>query len=87
MNLVYVLRSASSGRFYIGYTKDLEARVATHQRDEGGWTAGRGPWDLKYYETFSVDRDARCREIALKKAKSAVYLEWLCQNGPGTILV
>ena len=82
MSYVYILENASSV-YYIGYTKDLEKRVADHQQDQGGWTSGRGPWSLRYYEEFEEDASARQREIKLKKAKNKQYLAWLIENGPG----
>ena len=83
MSYTYILQS-ESGKFYIGYTKNLEARVAAHQADEGGWTAGKGPWRLRYYESYEEDSDARKREIALKRKKRSAFYEWLINNGPGS---
>ena len=80
---VYILESTSTGRFYIGYTRDLKERLRTHQMGEGNWTKHKGPWQLVYYETYAQDADARKRELQLKKAKNKGYLRWLTQNGPG----
>lgn len=81
---VYILQSESSGAFYKGFTSDLERRVLEHQNNEGRWTAGKGPWELVYYEQFDRESDARKREIQLKKARNAKYIRWLIENGPGT---
>ncbi len=50
---VYVLRNPK-GRLYIGFTSDLWKRVHQHQEDKGGWTSGRGPWELVYTMKASV---------------------------------
>jgi putative endonuclease len=84
MSYVYIIQSTTSGKFYIGYTKDLEKRILQHQEDRGGWTKGKGPWILKYYESFELDSEARKREIQLKKKKRTSFYEYLIQSGPGT---
>lgn len=65
---VYVLRN-SNGRLYIGFTTDLERRVQQHQQGEGGWTRGRGPWELVHFETFDDRVEAMRRERNLKRGK------------------
>ena len=84
MSIVYILESETDNAYYIGYTKDLERRLDEHQSDKGGWTSGRGPWTLKYFEEYEDDTEARKREIKLKKARNKTYLAWLVANGPGT---
>ncbi len=83
MNYVYIIQSTTSGKFYIGYTKNLQQRISQHQEDRGGWTKGKGPWVLKYYETFELNSEARKREIQLKKKKRPAFYEYLIMNGPG----
>ena len=82
-SFVYILQSESTGGFYVGYTADLERRVAEHSEGRGRWTATRGPWRLRYREVYEDDSAARRRERALKRAKSRRYLEWVCRHGPG----
>ncbi|NJC25451.1 GIY-YIG nuclease family protein [Neolewinella antarctica] len=84
MSFVYILYSTAIDKYYVGYTKDLDKRVLTHQTDEGGWTSGKGPWELMYYECYESDTVARKREIKLKKSKNQRYLKWLTENGPGS---
>ncbi|CAH0999277.1 hypothetical protein LEM8419_00574 [Neolewinella maritima] len=80
---IYILKS-EAGKFYIGYTQNLAERIRTHQANEGSWTRGKGPWTLRYYESFDSDTLARSRELHLKKTKNKNYLDWLIMNGPGT---
>jgi len=66
---VYVLQN-SEGRLYIGFTTDLQRRVQQHQEDKGGWTSGRGPWELVYYESYDNRSEAMRRERNLKRGKT-----------------
>ena len=66
---VYVLKNPE-GRLYIGFTNDLERRVCQHQEGKGGWTRGRGPWELAYFETFIDRAEAMQRERNLKHGKT-----------------
>ena len=73
----YVLRSRTTGRFYIGHTHDLEDRLERHQTNRSFATKGRGPWVLVCAESFVTRADAVRRERQLKKWKSRVGLEKL----------
>jgi putative endonuclease len=70
MPAVYILRSESSKRFYIGCAEQPEARLAEHQRGQTISTRGRGPWTLVYQEQFDTLAEARRRERQLKSWKS-----------------
>ena len=59
---VYVLRSQSDSGFYIGFSKNLRARLRQHQDGESLATKSRGPWKLIYYEAYSQREDAEGRE-------------------------
>ena len=66
MYYVYVLRN-SQGRLYVGFTEDLSRRVRQHQEGEGGWTRGKGPWELVGSEEFADRSEALRRERNLKR--------------------
>ena len=68
MYFVYVLRNLQ-GQLYIGFTTDLDRRVRQHQDGEGGWTKGRGPWELVHHEPFTDRAEAMRREQNLKRGK------------------
>ncbi len=68
MFFVYVLRNPQ-GRLYVGFTEDLERRVKQHQENQGGWTRGKGPWELAEYEVFASRDEALRRERNLKRGK------------------
>ena len=61
MFYVYVLKGPRERDLYFGYTADLKARYASHQR----MPHHRG-WKLAYYEAYQDERDARERERRLK---------------------
>jgi predicted GIY-YIG superfamily endonuclease len=63
---VYILRCANNA-FYIGYTADLNKRVATHNAGRGSsYTKRNGPVTLVYSESFPSESDAMQRERQLK---------------------
>jgi putative endonuclease len=66
-NYTYMLR-CSDGSFYIGWTKDLTARVEAHNMGKGAkYTRSRLPVELVYYETFATKQEAMSREWHLKR--------------------
>jgi putative endonuclease len=66
-NYTYMLR-CSDGSFYIGWTNDLEARVAVHNAGKGAkYTRVRLPVELVYYEKFATKQEAMSREWHLKQ--------------------
>ena len=64
---VYILRSRSSGRFYIGSCSHLLRRFHQHQSNSVPATRHRGPWWMPYYEIFPTLSTARRRERQLKQ--------------------
>ncbi len=70
MFTVYVLYSEAFGKIYIGYTSDLQKRLASHNYlASKGWTVKYRPWKLVYQEIFEIRQDAMKREKQLKTAK------------------
>ncbi|MFQ3588472.1 MAG: GIY-YIG nuclease family protein [Fimbriimonadaceae bacterium] len=67
---VYILRSRSTGRFYVGCTDRIDRRLAEHNAGQTPSTRGRGPWELAYAETFGTRREALERERQIKSWKS-----------------
>jgi putative endonuclease len=66
---VYVLLSPSGQRFYIGISENPTHRLEQHNAGISKWTAKFGPWRLVHMEQFMDCREARKREIELKKQK------------------
>lgn len=70
MATVYILKSRTSGRLYIGSTSHLARRLEEHARGHSPYTRDRGPWDLVYQEEYVKLPEARRRERQLKSWKS-----------------
>ncbi len=67
MNYVYLLRCAD-GTLYCGWTTDLEARVAAHDRGAGAkYTRSRRPVVLVYHEEYADKHEALSREWHIKR--------------------
>lgn len=69
---VYVLHSADGGpaRTYVGWTLDVERRVAQHNAGKGARATRGGRWMLIHVETLDSPRDAMRREVALKRDRA-----------------
>ena len=71
---VYVLKSESSGQFYIGISKFKAKRTRQHNRGESPGTRGKGPWVEVFREPYDGYKSARRREKFLKTGKGRDYL-------------
>ncbi len=75
MYYVYVLQSEKDGRFYLGYSSDLKARLRSHNAGYNKSTK-YSKWRLVYYEAYQSESYARGREASLKhneRMRSFVY--------------
>ena len=79
-HFVYILQSAD-GRYYVGYTTDLERRMAQHQEGKGAkFTRGFGFGKLLYHESHPTKSAAMQREAEIKRwprAKKAELVKGL----------
>ena len=65
MYYVYVIQNEVN-EFYIGYSENLEKRLANH--NSGGTQSTKShQWKLVYYEAYANEMYARKREQSLKK--------------------
>ena len=71
MPTTYILKSESTGGFYIGSALHLDQRLAEHARGHSPYTRGRGPWVLTYSENYATLSEARRRERQIKSWKSS----------------
>jgi len=72
---VYVLRSSKDGQFYVGLTRDLRARLQTHNKGLVSSTKHRIPLELIYWEGCLNESDAAQREKYLKTAWGKRYIK------------
>ena len=77
MFFVYLLRSKTSGRLYIGYTSDLTQRLGQHNHGVTKSTKNRGPWELVHQEKFAMRGEAMRRERFLKSGQGREELKKL----------
>ena len=81
MHYVYILRSETSGRFYVGSSQDVQKRLGCH--NSGGVKSTRylRPLVVAYVESHATAQEARQRESYLKRQKSHKFLEQLIGTG------
>ncbi len=71
----YVLISEADGKFYIGYSSNVEKRFQAHMRGQVDSTRHRLPLQLIYYEACLDKSDAKKREKYLKTHYGRMYLK------------
>jgi putative endonuclease len=66
---VYILGSEGKGGFrtYVGWTNDLEKRLAAHNSGEGAKSTRGRQWRLLYAERYKNRGEAMSREWHLKR--------------------
>jgi putative endonuclease len=69
---VYVLGSTDSARrlTYVGWTNDIEKRLARHNAGKGARSTRGRVWRLLYSERFETKSDAMSREWYLKRDRA-----------------
>ena len=73
---VYIVQNPQ-GRFYVGQTDDLIARVFSHNRTDktlGKFTRKNGPWTLAWSGEHPTRCSAVAREGAIKAMKSSRWI-------------
>ncbi len=80
MFYVYILKSETSGRYYIGYSEDPDRRLAEHNSGKVKSTRNFRPWVKIYTEAFPDEVSAIRREREIKSMKSRKYIESLLQK-------
>lgn len=68
---VYVLGSEGKGgyRTYVGWTTDLDARLAKHNAAKGARSTKGRVWVLLYAERYATRTEAMSREWHLKRER------------------
>jgi putative endonuclease len=71
---VYILQSETdAGRFYVGYTEDLQARLHKHNAGEVPHTAKFRPWRIKTAIAFAEQERAVDFERYLKSSSGRAF--------------
>ena len=66
MFYIYILKSLKDNRTYVGYTNDLERRLAEHNSGKNIATKNRRPLELIFSEQFETSTEAKKRELYWK---------------------
>jgi len=77
---VYVLQSERDGKFYVGYTKNIQKRLEEHNKGNVKSTKNRLPMKLVYWEGCLNQTDATQREKYLKTAWGKRYIKNRLKN-------
>ena len=56
----------SNAKLYVGYSANLQKRIAQHKAGEVFSTKNKLPLELIFYEAFADQSDAKRREMYLK---------------------
>lgn len=68
---VYIIKSCVDNGYYVGLTRDIEARLRYHNARKVRSTKSRAPFRLVYSELFPNRASAREREKYLKSYKGS----------------
>jgi len=77
MFYVYILKSISSEKYYIGYTSNLDKRIERHNKGGSVWSKIYRPWRLVYSEEYNNRSEAIKREKEIKNFKGNVQFKSL----------
>ena len=81
MFTVYVLKSVTNGKRYVGYTsKSANERLQNHLSGSNIWTRRNGPFTIVHTEEFEDKTSAIRREHFLKSGQGR---KWLDEQVPG----
>ena len=76
----YVLKSKLDGKFYTGFTSDLEKRLDEHNSGKVYSTKRRVPFEIIYFEFCLNINDAVHREKYLKTTYGKQYIRNRLKN-------
>jgi putative endonuclease len=80
MYYLYVLRSLKDKKFHVGFTKDINKRLAAHNNRQVRTTRNRVPFKVVYYEASRNINDVVNREKYLKTTYGKRYLKNRLRN-------
>jgi len=74
MYTVYVLKSMTAKKSYVGMTNDFERRFFEHNAGKSTHTERFIPWELLHKEYFTERAEARKGEVYLKSSAGRKFL-------------
>ena len=70
MYYVYILKSEKTGKYYVGYTTNLEERLKYHNSGRTKSLRKHIPLEIIKTEEYPIYEEARSREMQIKRYKS-----------------
>ena len=79
MFCVYIIKSESSNKIYIGQASDIDKRLKQHNDPNNNYSKytkqNKGPWKLIYKEEVASRSEALKRERFLKSGKGREFIK------------
>jgi len=72
---VYILKSVSVNKTYVGHTNNLERRLAEHNSGKSQFTKAYKPWRIIYSVKFNTRVEAIEREKYFKSSSGRVFVK------------
>ncbi len=73
-NVYLLISEKDPSKSYIGYTKDIEERVRTHNFGQSEYTLKFKPWKLLFYAAFQSSHKAKDFEKYLKSGSGKEFV-------------
>ncbi len=86
MYFVYIIKSVKNGRYYTGFTSNLELRIKQHNDGQTKSLKNRGPFEIVFTQTYNTALEARRREIEIKKYKGGRAFRELLNSKVGPVV-
>lgn len=77
MYIVYILKSESADKSYVGFTGDIVRRLKEHNSGKNNYTKRYIPWRIICKEEYKTKEEARKRELYFKTASGRRFLKTL----------
>ena len=74
MFTLYIIYSTHLNKYYVGYSEDVQKRLAEHNSGISDFTSKTNDWQLKYTEIFANRKQAISREREKSKTKKAANI-------------
>ena len=74
MFYVYIIESATSLKWYYGYTERPGERIKEHNSNHHHYTANKGPWVLIFLREFNTKKEALVFEKKLKSLRNKRFI-------------
>jgi len=75
MHFVYILKSTSASKTYVGLTDNISRRIEEHNSGASSFTKKYLPWEMIYHEKCDNLQSARKREKYFKSASGRKLLK------------